>query len=1318
MQRTDIYGFGYLEPGDRTRELLDLDQRRFLAIENNLKAIYTIFGNGIIVPELAEGDTNVAAKAVWVIQSASSSPDGLYIRISAGKGHIAWKYAETLVSTDLLLPATFSYPVTYWIYATANDTTAELGTVDFIASLTKINDPNYYIGIGAIYFAENADNYEILSDGRIEINLFKVIRNEVNRHRHIGGSENPSPIDLGSHVQGLLSGDNISDLDASKITKGVLPAERLPQIDHENLSNKGTLSHVEIDSLLANLQNPINEQNRLSDIFVVNMLQLVMALKKQGVLNNLGTLDEIDKNLINVIMYQPGINADDSFVAYKADYNDPSKIPNPYPSLLTGITAPFVPASEELATIDKSLRKIIGGVQTGRSFNTFYWKSKNDFDREFLDNGDNTDDPNSVGPFYTTKIEVMDNGDGRAKIQLKTPYNFNNLSNSENMTGGGFPASRGWNYVIDVKTSNDPNVRLAGEFWYFKYFKNASGAVVEQDFNKYDKLAISYSFDNVSAEISLFLVLNTGFGTNQTFDVDQYGTFPSTVRNFYRTSYVTIQGNNVEQGNDIKIVNIKDFFDGSETSELRTKVIGWGFYWDQDVSLVFNLIRFTDQLNQSRYNSLLDPNNTNYSAEFFRIEPKRVNGYDGDGDPEDTISAIANIDSCIYVWNNNFYYNEGRLLLRFAANNNPLFQTLTVESSLNGTNSSIAVSTRLIKNPATDINSPYTATAPSFLLGGLQNLDIKSAQTEEGQDTIDILFIFKPSQPDRKTTPYLYTTGLVFSFNGETSSVDWDTGFEFGNKRISSTGILYTISDQSENTSDFISISNTSDIGNYRYLRHIAETGQGKYFKYTTFENEIYNGMGSPASAGGLFTTPVQAWDKKKVTSGIEAQVYGLRKPRDLYKLGNGNIVIVDTGNDRVVEVNEAGTFIRAIQGNVRLKRTNKDFIALTAYYNPKTYILYVCFSQYINISGAFWANMSIVSGNTSESITFDTTGVQKSKFKEFTFADTGDGAANGGSDNLKNPDGSLPAGWVGSKSATLQVKFSNELGSRINNWDEQQITVKIGSNVITSDGNDEIIESSTSTPVPDGTYLPTYLSTPRNLFKYAQTPSKFTAYKGLFVTSPVSLPGDFDGDNSVSSVLKGLDGVSGLVTVKVFVGEVWMDNLYSPISIQVLEDETWLVASVGQNAVNRYEFIAQQEDANISRYAVSFRLMRFLEGTGGSAYLMTSSNNSDATRRLLVASPAQANGNDGKVFLLSYINNQYLITNIITTSGSNAIRALPDKSNSLRYWVAVDDILTNGQKSGLYLYDISGSVIYQWSKILHPVGLSYLDNDDILISE
>ena len=225
MKKTSIYGFGYLEPADRTGEILDMDQRRFLALENNLLHLYKIFGNGVLEDNLTNSGSS------WRIVEPSNLTS-LSVTITPGEGHIAWKYAKTTSNYLLELPiSTSSFPAKFWIYATPDSTTPELSTVTFVASLVEINDPNYYIGLGAVTVSvSDAGNYvfDIANDadnGRVVISLFNTLNNRINAHKHIGGTRNPSPIDLGAHVQGKLSGEYLSNLDASKITTGTIPVE-------------------------------------------------------------------------------------------------------------------------------------------------------------------------------------------------------------------------------------------------------------------------------------------------------------------------------------------------------------------------------------------------------------------------------------------------------------------------------------------------------------------------------------------------------------------------------------------------------------------------------------------------------------------------------------------------------------------------------------------------------------------------------------------------------------------------------------------------------------------------------------------------------------------------------------------------------------------------------------------------------------------------------------------------------------------------------------------------------------------------------------
>ena len=300
MNQTPIYQLGYFVPNMIMGDNLDLDSNRFKTIENQLFNIYNIFGNGV----LAVFDENGKQLPSW---NLSTVPSQRTIQVSTGKGHINYKYAETNteVNLDLTLPGgATSGTFVYYFYATANVNTPVDKSADFIYSLVQIQDKVNYVGLGAAQLVVNTDGSFVLTayndaeHGRQDISLYTSLTSLVKNHLHIGGPNNPSPIDLVSHVTGFLSSDNIDNLDLSKVTKGTLDANRLPVINHNSLTNIGTLTHDQIDSLLASLQYP-DQNYSLSDYGIVNRLQIILALKKQTGFFN------IDGEQLNSIFYVP-----------------------------------------------------------------------------------------------------------------------------------------------------------------------------------------------------------------------------------------------------------------------------------------------------------------------------------------------------------------------------------------------------------------------------------------------------------------------------------------------------------------------------------------------------------------------------------------------------------------------------------------------------------------------------------------------------------------------------------------------------------------------------------------------------------------------------------------------------------------------------------------------------------------------------------------------------------------------------------------------------------------------------------------------------
>jgi hypothetical protein len=295
-----------------------------------------------------------------------------------------------------------------------------------------------------------------------------------------------------------------------------------------------------------------------------------------------------------------------------------------------------------------------------------------------------------------------------------------------------------------------------------------------------------------------------------------------------------------------------------------------------------------------------------------------------------------------------------------------------------------------------------------------------------------------------------------------------------------------------------------------------------------------------------------------------------------------------------------------------------------------------------------------------------------------------------------------------------------------INSWDPTQIYVYIEQNVVTSYGSDQIPypAAPTSTDPNNGTNLPTYIDGSKKLFKNVGTGSlastKFVSYKGLISDPPIILDGDFD-DNGVAPTETStqlLFPEADFNRVKVFVGNVVMDNLYSPVSIQVVDSDEWVVASAGEYSVSRYA----SNGFAIEGFRIPFSTIAFTEGKGGNAFLKNIGNNINS-RKLFIAAPSQAtDSSDGKlVFINQYLdgtNYRNTIVFSLNTLTLDAVRILPDPDN-LSFWVALDDATNNGISSQLVKYDSAGNVKLVWGPglVQRPSGLAFSPSGDILIS-
>jgi hypothetical protein len=348
MGNTPIYGFGYVEPNQDLSENIDLDELRFKAIDSQIYNLYQIFKNGVL-------EDNPSTPS-WRIKTFANEFKTTKIQITSGKGHVSYKYAITTNSKDVMLPTIPANVSTtrLFVYAYENVNTSVTGDVDFVASLTQINDTVNYVFLGLVDVDVINGLITVNDSGRQDISLFASLSSLLTNHKHIGGSNNPSPIDLSKEVTNSLTSDNIDYIDASKITTGTLDSARLPEISHNTLQDKGNLSHSELETLLVDIVSE-DTTYTLSDLSIANRLQMLVALKKSG-----GTgMTYIDSSQINTIVYVPGI------------------FPNNFTNSSTGNTANFaqktsVPSAYTLANIrDTSPRNSGSGISGSVISSTF-----------------------------------------------------------------------------------------------------------------------------------------------------------------------------------------------------------------------------------------------------------------------------------------------------------------------------------------------------------------------------------------------------------------------------------------------------------------------------------------------------------------------------------------------------------------------------------------------------------------------------------------------------------------------------------------------------------------------------------------------------------------------------------------------------------------------------------------------------------------------------------------------------------------------------------------------------------------------------------
>lgn len=276
MKLTSKYKLGYFEKGDITAA--DIEMQRFETLDAQLYSLFSVIGNGVLTG--------------WNIITSS----GLSVAVTPGSGHVAF---VAVASEENSVIQNLTPNSTNYIYAQLTSESYWNQSVNFAAYVSE-NTIDQSLLIGIVTTDSNGVT-DIDTSTRDELGFIALIQEVVAEHRHIGGTDNPDPIDLSAEVRGVLNQENLPDLDASIIQSGVLDPDRIPQLSHiSHLSDQGTLTHAQLESLLESLV--ISGQGSMGEVALTNLLQLVLALKH--------VYPNIDDYLVNCISIIPGISPD------------------------------------------------------------------------------------------------------------------------------------------------------------------------------------------------------------------------------------------------------------------------------------------------------------------------------------------------------------------------------------------------------------------------------------------------------------------------------------------------------------------------------------------------------------------------------------------------------------------------------------------------------------------------------------------------------------------------------------------------------------------------------------------------------------------------------------------------------------------------------------------------------------------------------------------------------------------------------------------------------------------------------------------------
>jgi hypothetical protein len=466
---------------------------------------------------------------------------------------------------------------------------------------------------------------------------------------------------------------------------------------------------------------------------------------------------------------------------------------------------------------------------------------------------------------------------------------------------------------------------------------------------------------------------------------------------------------------------------------------------------------------------------------------------------------------------------------------------------------------------------------------------------------------------------------------------------------------------------NYLRIFDTSNVGNWIYLRNNNLISAASNVLETTAEDGI--------DAGTLrnYLTPNQIF--------LKSTNYGLDTPTDYQSLPTGGNIICDSKNDRIIMTDINGVFSKLIQGNIRLKLTSRDFVALSASFNPETRKIYIAFSQnisFVDLTKIYitYNNISVRGDDTRLSGDYLEPIFDSSATYVFTINNTVEGIA-------------------------LSTAISNALTKK----------VRLDKGCFTNSGSSINTNTVLSATIPTSTVSTTNRTEQFVAGISTSITGTSTITTGLpATTNVVNSVTDYNGDGVVSTTaMYGPNSQTDNIILDLLQGPIYFANIYNPLSVQYDEaDSLVVIAQPHYNSVLCYV-----DDTELTlKWAITSDIVNYYDNKLGSAYLLANGN-------VLLGSPASDINDTGKLQVYN-VSNGYIETKL--TFNNDVVKALPGPATDYsNFYVLTDDVINFGANSRLHLVNNSGTILSTWgdnNELFHPKGMRIISNDNILISE